>query len=270
MNPREEARLLQDDWSSGEAYERYMGRWSRVVAAELLAWLAVPAGRDWLDVGCGTGALTETILQHAAPRWVRGCDFSAEYAAAARERIHDPRAEFARADALALPDAAGAFDVAVSGLALNFFPDPLRAVREMRRVVRPGGTVAVYVWDYAEGMQLIRAFWDAAVSLDAAAAELDEGRRFPLCRPEPLRALFADAGLREVEVRAVDVPTRFASFEACWEPFEGRQGPAPGYLASLDVEGRERLRSALERTLPRDADGGISLVARAWAAKGIA
>ena len=262
--------LAQDNWSSGEAYERYVGRWSRRVAAGFLGWLAVPAGRDWVDVGCGTGALTDGILERAAPRSVRAYDLSPAYVAAARERVGDPRAAFAVADAAALPDPADTFDAAVSGLAVNFVPEPARALGEMRRVVRPGGTVGLYVWDYAEGMQLIRAFWDAAAQLDPAAAELDEGRRFPLCRPEPLRALFDAAGLGAVEVRAIDVPTRFASFDDYWAPFEGGQGPAPGYLASLDDDRREKLRAAVERILPREPDGGISLVARAWAAKGVA
>ncbi len=258
-----------DNWSSGEAYERYVGRWSRLVAAEFLDWLEVPAGGEWVDVGCGTGALAETVLHRADPRRVRGYDFSPAYVAAARERVGDARAGFAQADAMALPDPADTFDVAVSGLAVNFVSDPGRAMEEMRRVVCPGGTVAIYLWDYADGMQLMRAFWDAAVSLDPAAAELDEGRRFPLCRPEPLRALFEDAGLREVEVRPINVPTRFASFDDYWTPFEGGQGPAPSYLASLNEERRRELRAAVERSLPHEPDGGIALVARAWAVKSI-
>jgi SAM-dependent methyltransferase len=258
-----------DNWSSGEAYERYVGRWSRLVAAEFLDWLAVPPGREWVDVGCGTGALAETVLRHADPRRVHGYDFSPAYVAAARERVRDARAEFARADAMALPDPADTFDAAVSGLAVNFVSDPGRAMEEMRRVVRPGGTVAIYLWDYAEGMQLLRAFWDAAVSLDPAAAELDEGRRFPLCRPEPLRALFEDAGLRQIVVRPIDVPTRFASFDDYWTPFEGGQGPAPTYLASLNEERRRELRAAVEHILPHEPDGSVPLVARAWAVKGV-
>lgn len=125
-----------DNWSSGEAYEGYVGRWSRLVAAELLVWLAVPPGREWGDVGCGTGALAETILQRADPLRVRGYDFSPAYIAAARERVRDPRAAFAVADAMALPDFPDTFDAAVSGLAVNFVSEPARAMEEMRRVVR--------------------------------------------------------------------------------------------------------------------------------------
>lgn len=261
--------MLTDAWSSGAAYERYVGRWSRVVAAEFLPWLAVPVGSDWIDVGCGTGALTQGILSIAEPRRVRGSDISPAYIDAAREHVHDARVTFGQADAMQLPDDAGGFHAAVSALALNFVPDPLQALKEMRRVVCREGTVGLYVWDYAERMQFMRAFWDAAVSQDVAAMDFDEGRRFPLCRPEPLRDLFQDAGLARVEVRPIDIVTRFASFEDYWTPFEGGQGPAPGYLKSLASNARAALRSALDEALPRQSDGSISLSARAWAVKGV-
>ncbi|HSU14963.1 class I SAM-dependent methyltransferase [Longimicrobium sp.] len=262
--------MTRDSWASGDAYERYIGRWSRPVAAEFVRWLGVPDGREWVDVGCGTGALAAAILDAASPRRVRGYDLSPDHVAAARERVDDPRAEFAQADATHLPDPPHACDAAVSGLVLNFVPEPARAVAEMRRVVRPGGVVAAYVWDYAGEMQLIRTFWDAAVELDPAAAQLDEGRRFPICRPEPLRALFASAGLGGVDVRAIDIPTRFRDFDDYWEPFLGGQGPAPGYAVSLDDERRGALRERIRSRLPISPDGGITLTARAWAARGTA
>lgn len=261
---------MKDSWASGDAYEQYIGRWSRPVAARFLRWLHLPNDLEWVDVGCGTGALASAILQAASPRRVRGYDLSPEHVAAARERVKDPRAEFAQADATALPDPPHAYDAAVSGLVLNFVPQPPRAVGEMRRVVRPGGTVAAYLWDYAGGMQLIRAFWDAAVALDPAAAELDEGRRFPLCRPAPLEDLFRSAGLTGVEARPIDVPTRFADFDDYWRPFLGGQGPAPGYAVSLDAERRNALRERIRSRLPIAADGSIALFARAWAVRGTA
>ena len=140
---------------------------------------------------------------------------------------------FEAGDAQALPLADSAVDVAVSGLVLNFVPDPARALGEMARVVRPGGAVALYVWDYAGEMQLMRRFWDAATALDPSAEELDEGVRFPICRPEPLAALFADAGLEAVATRPIEVATVFADFDDYWSPFLGGQGPAPGYCMSL-------------------------------------
>lgn len=259
---------MQYSWSSGDAYERYVGRWSRPVAAEFLRWLALPQGLDWVDVGCGTGALASAILEAAAPGRVRGYDLSAEHVAAARARVGDARAEFAQADATALPDPPHAYDAAVSGLVLNFVPEPARAVGEMRRVVLPGGTVAAYVWDYAGEMQLIRIFWDAAVDLDPAAAELDEGRRFGICAPDALRELFESAELRDVRVRAIDIPTRFVDFDDYWQPFLGGQGPAPGYAASLDEERRGALRERIRGRLPFAPDGSITLNARAWAVRG--
>jgi SAM-dependent methyltransferase len=261
---------MQYSWASGDAYERYVGRWSRPVAAEFLRWLDVPGGLDWIDVGCGTGALTTAILHAAAPGRVRGYDLSAEHVAAARARVDDPRAEFAQADATELPDPPHSCAAAVSALVLNFVPEPAHAVAEMRRVVRPGGTVAAYVWDYAGQMQLIRIFWDAAVELDPSAAALDEGRRFGICQPEPLRGLFQSAGLRGVQVGAIDVPTRFADFDDYWQPFLGGQGPAPGYAASLDEERRAALRELIRGRLPLAADGSITLYARAWAVRGTA
>jgi SAM-dependent methyltransferase len=256
-----------DAWAGAEAYERYVGRWSRAVAVEFVRWLELPPGLDWLDVGCGTGALTGSILSSCDSRRVRGYDRSPQFVAAARERIRDPRAQFAVADARRLPEPDGTFHASVSGLAINFVPRPVEAVAEMRRVVVPGGTVAVYLWDYADGMQMMRVFWDAAVELDPPAAALDEGRRFGFCRPEPLRALLGSAGLEGAEVRAIDVPTRFADFDDYWTPFLGGQGPAPGYVASLDGARRAELRASIERRLPRGPDGGIALTARAWAAR---
>ena len=138
----------------------------------------------------------------------------------------------------------------------------------MTRVTRTGGRVAAYVWDYAGRMELIRRFWDAAAAIDPAAAELDEGGRFGLCKPEPLARLFQEAGLAEVDVHAVEVPTRFRDFDDLWAPFLGGQGPAPGYLMGLAAERRAALRERLRAALPLAGDGSIDLVARAWAVRG--
>lgn len=256
-----------DSWASGAAYEPYVGRWSRVVAKEVIGWLAVPAGRRWLDGGCGTGAVTETILAAPAPATVTGVDSSEAYLGYARARIQDPRAAFELGDLQSLPFVDAAFDVALSGLVLNFVPDQLRALRELARVVRPGGTVAVYLWDYAGEMQFMRYFWDAAAALDPDSP--DEGSRFPICRPEPLRALFADAGLRDVEVRGVDIPTVFRDFDDFWTPFLGGQGAAPRYAMALTEGRRAALREEVRGRLPVGADGAIRLIARAWAARGM-
>ena len=255
-------------WENAESLERYVGRWSRLVAREFVAWLQVPPGSRWLDVGCGSGALTETVLADAGPESIEGVDTSEAFVAYAASRVTDPRASFAVADAQALDRPDAAYDAVASSLVLNFLPDPARGAAEMRRVARPGGVVAGYVWDYAGEMQLMRRFWDAAAELDPAAADLDEGRRMAGCNPADLEALFSGAGLEEVETRAIDVPTVFADFDDYWSPFEGGQGPAPGYCVSLPPDRRAALRERLRETLPAAADGSISLVARAWAVRG--
>jgi SAM-dependent methyltransferase len=253
-----------DAWASGAAYEPYIGRWSRRIARDFVPSLAVPGDSTWLDVGCGTGALSEAILARGFPHRLRGIDPSPDFIAFTRRALPDPRATFDIGDAQALPVDDAACDAAVSGLALNFVPDPQRAARELRRVTRPGGTVAAYVWDYAGEMQLIRRFWDAAIALDPAAAPLDEARRFPLCAPAPLTALFASAGLASIEVGALEIPTVFADFADYWTPFLGGQGPAPGYCAALSDAARTALRDHLRATLPARPDGTIHLIARAW------
>jgi SAM-dependent methyltransferase len=256
-------------WADGDAYEPYIGRWSRRVAAAFVRRLNAPAGERWWDVGSGTGAVTRTVLDIAAPERVVGIDPSESYLRYARRHITDPRAAFVRADAMRLPAGDAAASFAVSGLVLNFVPRPGRAVAEMLRAVRPGGTVGIYVWDHTQGgMELIRRFWDAAVALDEDAAELSEAVRFPLCAPEPLRGVLCGAGLTDVQVEEISVPTRFADFGDYWGPFQGGQGPAPSYLASLPSVRRDRLRDCLESTLPEAADGSITLSARAWSGTG--
>jgi hypothetical protein len=150
---------------------------------------------------------------------------------------------------------------------LNFVPDQRAALAEMARVTSKGGTIAAYVWDYAGKMELVRFFWDAAVELDAGAAEMDEGLRFPLCRPDALAKLFTAAGLKGVHVVPIDIPTRFMNFDDYWEPFLGGQGPAPAYATSLDETKRERLRDRIRERLPIEAHRSISLTARAWATR---
>jgi SAM-dependent methyltransferase len=258
----------KDVWAAGKLYEPYVGRWSRLVAREFLPWLSVPHNKDWLDVGCGTGALTQTILEAAAPRFVKGIDASAEFIDYARDQTRSPLAAFEVGDAQTLPMDTASVDAAVSGLVLNFVSQPARAVEEMTRAVRSRGVVAAYVWDYAGKMELMRYFWDAAVALDPAAADLDEGQRFPICAPVPLSELFTQAGLRAVKVRSIDVPTHFRDFDNYWSPFLGGQGPAPGYAISLSEERRSLLRERIRAELPISADGVVRLMARAWAVKG--
>lgn len=259
------------EWSQGEIYESYVGRWSRVVAADFVAWLDEAPGLRWLDVGCGTGALTSGVLANAAPSEVVGVDQSEGFVGFARGAVRDERVRFGVLPASELSGEAfretfgGAFDVVVSGLALNFFPERVEALRSMREL---GRTVAVYVWDYAEGMQLMKYFWDAAGELRPQDRELDEGQTFPFCNPTGLEGLFAEAGFSSIETGAIVVPTVFESFDAYWAPFLGGQGVAPAYLRSLDEADQTALRDLLESRLPTNPDGSVELTARAWSARG--
>ena len=259
----------KDNWASGDLYEPYVGRWSRLVAQKFLKWLDRPIGGHWLDVGCGTGALSQTILNLYDPQVVKGIDRSDGFVAYARDKVNDPRVTFEVGDAQSLPMDSGLYDTAVSGLVLNFVPEPAKMISEMSRAVKEGGVVAVYVWDYADKMQLMRYFWDAAIALDPAVADLDESPRFPICNPDALHELFQKLSLKQVETQAIDVETHFQDFDDYWDPFLGGQGPAPTYAMSLSEEKRTQLRDRIRADLPFAADGSIPLIARAWAVKGI-
>jgi SAM-dependent methyltransferase len=262
-----ETRQVSDSWERGSPYEQYVGRWSRRVAPAFLDGLSIPPGRRWLDLGCGTGALCAAILDRCAPASVAGVEPSEGFLRTAKANLAG-RAELRQGSATSIPLADASVDVVVSGLVLNFVPEARAALLEMARVCGGAGTIAAYVWDYARGMELMRYFWDAAVELDPAAAPLDEGTRFPLCRPEALETLFAGAGLRAVAVTSIDVPTPFKDFDDYWQPFLGGQGPAPAYVATLEEGARERLRDRIRARIPVAADGSISLKARAWAVRG--
>jgi SAM-dependent methyltransferase len=206
------------------------------------------------------------IVDRCSPSAVAGVEPSEGFLTTAKDNLAG-RAAFYQGSATAIPLGDASVDVVVSGLVLNFVPDPRAALLEMSRVAGRGGVIAAYVWDYAGKMDLMRFFWDAAIDLDAGAAKLDEGVRFPVCRPEALETLFLSAGLQDVAVKPIDIPTPFADFDDYWQPFLGGQGPAPAYAMSLDEAPRTRLRDRIRERLPTGADGTISLTARAWAAR---
>jgi SAM-dependent methyltransferase len=252
----------------GEEYEPYTGRWSRLVAPEFLNWLAIPSSARWLDVGCGTGALIQAILDRWSPSEVVGIDPSSSYIAFARRGIRDPRVRYEVGKAENLP-VSSSYDAVVSGLVLNVLSpvNQLKAAREMVRAARVGGCVASYVWDYAGEMQMLRHFWDAAIALDPAARDLDEGASSPLCHPDALNTLFRRAKLSAIETRAIDVPTVFRNFDDYWLPFLSTQAPA--YARSLSDDHRAALREQIRRNLPISSGGVIHLRARAWAIRGV-
>lgn len=253
-------------WGNTDTYFNYMGRWSRQVAPLFIDWLDVEPGRLWIDVGCGTGELSERIVEKSMPAELQGVDPSEQYIAFAKSRI--PSGKFAVGSAVSLKHSGDYFDLAVSGLVLNFVPDSQAAISEMARIVKPGGMVASYVWDYAGHMQVMRYFFDAAKRFDERSADFDDGIRAPICRPKPLTAAFRQAGLENVEVAALDIPTPFQNFDDYWTPFLGGTGSAPKYCMSLEEDLRNQIRDAVRQSLPTGPDGEILLAARAWAVKG--
>jgi SAM-dependent methyltransferase len=264
MNKGSSAAL--DKWTSGALYDAWMGRWSRLIAREFIQWLGIPGGQRWLDVCCGSGMLSDAIASASfgPPASITGFDLSPGQVASARLRLGSSPAHFVLADAMALPFSNGSFDVAVCGLALNYIPDAARALREIARVTRPGATIAGYVWDYAGGAQFLRAFWDAAIAVDPEAPAFDQARRFAFCTPEGLKQLFDSSGLKNSEVQAIEIVTRFENFDDYWAPLTGGQGSAPNYLASRAEAIRERIQERVRANLPFGPDGAISMPARAW------
>ena len=256
-----------DQWTSGADYDRWMGRWSRLLACDFLAWLSLPAGLRWIDICCGSGILSETVFERNAPASVVGVDISSEQIEFARQHRGRESVTFEIGSAMSMRFSDESFDVAVCGIGLNYLPNPGQALEEFRRVVCPGGTVAIYVWDYEEDARFLREFWDAAVAIDPEATAFDQARRFPMCRPEGLRALFAKAKLEAVTTHALDIVTRFTSFDDYWEPILRGQGSAPGYLATRDPKTRAKIRERLRAALPNNDDGTIELPARGWAVR---
>lgn len=255
-------------WSGGAHYESFVGRWSRLVAAEFVPWLGVPSGSTWIDVGCGTGELTRAILRTSAPSRVVSLDPSESYLEHARASTEDARAQFVRGTDQDIQSLGVVADAVVWGLVLNFVPDAVGALRTAARSTAPGGLMAAYVWDYADGMEMLRHFWDAAVAEDPAALSKDEAVLFPICAQGALQSVFETAGVTGVAARPIEVTDRFADFEEYWTPFLSGSAPAPGYLASLPRERQTIVREILRDRVPTADDGSITLTCRAWAVRG--
>ena len=256
--------------SSGEGYEQLMGRWSRRLAVPFLAFAGLARGERVLDVGCGTGSLTFLLAQHPELEAICGIDYAAPYIEHANRRNTDPRVSFRVGDATALPFPDASFDRVLSQLALHFMAQPERAVAEMRRVARPGATVAAAVWDSRGGFVAHRLFQDTASALDPAAAER-RARNFtrPMTRPGELEAAWRRAGLAELVATELTIRTEFASFDDYWAPYRGKDGPGAEYIATLDETFLAKLREAVRSAyLDGEPDGPRSYVAVSWAVKG--
>jgi SAM-dependent methyltransferase len=251
--------------TSADAYDRHIGRYGAELAAALIAAAGLQPGQRALDVGCGPGALATALSELLGAENVAAVDPSEPFAQACAARLPGVRVEVAAAEALPFPDAS--FDAAISQLVVNFMTDAAAGVREMRRVTRSGGTVTAGVWDYANGMTLLRRFWDAAVALDPQAESLDEGRRMRHCQPDELARLWGEAGLEEVATSALNVGAGYDDFDDLWQPLKEGVGPSGAYVAALPAEQRTQLRAQLRRRLDI-GEGPFRLSARAWCVTG--
>ena len=248
-----------------DAYERYMGVWSRPLAREFVDAVGIAPGQRALDVGCGTGALTTELARKVGAANVAAVDPSEPFAAGCAAAT--PGADVRVGDAETLPFADGSFDAALCQLVVNFMADARGGVGEMRRVTRPGGTVAACTWDYRDGMTMLRVFWDAAVAVDPSAPH--EGRTMSFCSRDELDQLWRDVGLADVQTGELVVARSYASFDDFWEPFTFGVGPGGAYCVSLDPPSRTALREECFRQLG-SPDGPLDLTARAWLVRGTA
>jgi SAM-dependent methyltransferase len=256
-------------FSGPRAYERFMGRWSRDVATALVRFADVRDGDGVLDVGTGIGSVVDAVTALAPASRIVGLDPATAYVAYARRTHNGAGTRFVIGDGQDIPFDDGAFDRTLSLLALNFMPDPQKAAAEMMRVTRRGGILASAVWDYGDGMQMLRVFWNAAIALRPADERLDE-RHMRLCRHGEVTALWRSLGLRDVTEGTLTIRTPFAGFDDYWAPFLQKQGPAGHYVAMLAPGDRESLRRELQRRLVGDgADHAFTLTARAWASRGV-
>ena len=252
-------------FTDGKAYERMMGRWSRLVGAEFLEWLALPEARRWLDVGCGNGAFSEEIFTRRAPEAVVGIDPSPEQVAYARTRLSASIAEFREADAQALPFDDATFDVAVMALVIGFVPDPGKAIAEMARVVKSGGCIAAYMWDFESGGAPVQPM---IAALEASNVPLVLPPNRAISRFDALTTLWQKAGLVSIASRPIRIRVEFSDFDEFWDANSLPVGPQGKAIEQLSPAKRERLREYLRETLPMEADGRIAYEAVANAIQG--
>ncbi len=252
-------------FTDGDAYERFMGRWSRAAGTTFLDWLALPRQLHWLDVGCGTGAFTELIIERCDPKLVDAIDPAEDQIAFARRRKAAARATFRSGDAQALPYPDHAFDVAAMALVISFVPDPFKAAAEMKRVVKPGGTVATYMWDFSS-----RGFtqWPLIEALATMNVNVPPMPGFRNSFIDSLTGFFEAAGLTQIATRHIDIEVAYADFDDYWASQTALPNPTVQLIRKMPPSDVERLKAYLRENLPTAPDGRIAYPARANAIKG--
>jgi len=265
--------MSTDLWTDGVLYENYTGRWSRLIADKFIDWLEVKQVRveRCVDMGCGTGALSEALLANGVCTSLTCLDRSPAYLSFAKKRLQSSGVEFVTDDVQNTSLPTGAYSLVVSGLVANFVDSPKKMLSEMCRLGRLDGVLGLYIWDFADGMEPIRKFWDAAHKCEAHnVGEFDAGIRFPICQRDNLLHHVKEAGWLEPKVAPIEIDAQFKNFDDYWVPFLSGQGTGPAFAVSLSDETREKVRKTLMSLVTDSPDEPFTLRTRAWAAKGIA
>jgi trans-aconitate methyltransferase len=260
-------RTANESWDDTAGYELYVGRWSRQLSADFIQWLRPKPGSTWLEIGCGTGALTSAILHGAKPAHVVAIDKSAAYLQQAQKELASANVTFVTGDVESVAPTKR-FDMISSGLVLNFLPHPAQSLRRLMHNLNPGGQLSSFVWDYAGHYQPMRYFWDAAGQIFETAAQYDAGIKFQICNPERLTSLFKSLGLTEIEVTNIERIATFDGFDDYWEPIAAAQGSVTEFMNTLSSGQKADLKETVRKRLPIAANGEIKLVLNALAIKG--
>jgi ubiquinone/menaquinone biosynthesis C-methylase UbiE len=252
-------------FTDGAAYERLMGRFTRAAGEVFLDWLSVPKGLSWVDVGCGTGAFTQLLLERCAPRHVAAVDPSEEQIAYARTTEAAKSVDFQVGDAQSLPFADGEFDAGAMALVITFVPDPDKAVAELKRVTKPGGTIATYMWDFFNKgfpQHLLRE------ALERMGVEIPSLPGHVHSRMDNMQGYFSSAGLADIAARVIEVDVTYATFDDYWSAQTALANYVVQHIRKMPADGVEQLKADLRATLPKDTSGRIAYKARANAIKG--
>jgi SAM-dependent methyltransferase len=258
----------KENWDNIQGYEMYVGRWSRALSLDFVHWLNACAALKWMEIGCGTGALTQAIAETYDPSSLLALDKSEAYLTKARENGKLSKVSFLRVDLDSfLPE--GEFDNITSGLVLNFLPHTEKTLRSLMSNLRNGGQLSAFVWDYGGHYQPMRHFWDAAKEVSAVAKDFDTGIKFEICRKEKLISLFESLGLTHVEFTNLERIAMFQNFDDYWLPIASAQGSVTEFISILTEKEKDNLKETIRRRLPIALNGEIKLIINALAVKGV-